>query len=241
MAERVEDSIWYRLIFLGLEFFGRYYSSYRGFVVDNDDPKKLGRVKIIMPSIYPNDQEGRWAYPKNNWGGKDYGMNLLPQKGDMVWLEFEMGDLEYPLWSHHSWGEDERPDEFTSPNVYGIKTPKGNKAIIDDNDDCLISLRLKTDTDYLLIEKDKLTLDSMKIILGENENYKAVLGEKAKEKFEGCLDSIKDLIESYQTHTHPSMGSPMTPDVSIPILLNDIELLKQTLNEILSNKVYLDE
>ena len=42
------------LIQNGFEAFGRYYSSYRGFVVDNNDTEGNGRLKLLVPQIYGN-------------------------------------------------------------------------------------------------------------------------------------------------------------------------------------------
>ena len=74
-----ENSPWYKLIIYGMEYFSRYYSNYRGFVVDNVDPKGLNRIKVIVPKLDRDNEDGLWAYPKGNWGGKNYGVNILPK------------------------------------------------------------------------------------------------------------------------------------------------------------------
>jgi hypothetical protein len=227
------DSIWYRLIHYGLEFFGRYYSSYRGFVVDNEDPEGMNRVKVIMPTIHPYDKVGEWAYPINNWGGENYGSHCLPQKGDMVWLSFEHGNPEFPLWQHAGYATGEKPEEFNSSNVYGFKTPKGNLVIIDDADEGKILIKYKSGKEYFLTQTDLIELESAGLIkLGKNGDEFALMGNTTKNK----LDVLINLI---LTHTHPVIteGAPTGP----PVNASDFTQLKSSLSDILSEKVKLDK
>ena len=122
------------ILYNGLESIGKYYSSYRGYVVDNEDEEDLGRIQVKIPSVTHNKIHPVWAYPKNQWGGKDYGMQLLPLKGEIVWIEFEHGDVRFPIWNfaHRAMGE--KPEEFTSSKIYGFKSPKGQIIIIDDTE-----------------------------------------------------------------------------------------------------------
>lgn len=122
------------IIYYGLESIGKYYSAYRGYVVDNEDEEGLGRLQIKIPTVTKNKTHPSWAYPKTQWGGKDYGMQLLPVLGELVWVEFEHGDTRFPIWSfaHRTIGD--KPIEFVSSKIYGFKTPKGQLVLIDDRD-----------------------------------------------------------------------------------------------------------
>ena len=226
------DSAWYKLIVYGLEFIGRYYSSYRGFVVMNDDPRGLNRVKIISPTINAiDDKVGIWAYPKGNWGAKGYGVQMLPMIGDMVWVEFEYGDLEHPIWSFASYGTDEKPTEFDTPFKYGFKTPAGSIVIIDDTEgEESILVKHKDSTEYIDIVKDKITLEGVKIYLGVRGDEYAVMGETLKKKME-------TLINTLETHTHTTNTGPSGP----PINVGSMTSVKNTLQAILSDKVKLDK
>lgn len=85
-------------------FSGRYFGKYRGFVVDNQDPKFLGRVKVKVPVVLGSEEELGWALPAPNSGGrKNTGDFSLPQLNDLVWIEFEAGDVAYPVWSPGPW------------------------------------------------------------------------------------------------------------------------------------------
>jgi len=149
------------IIYNGLESIGKYYSSYRGYVVDNEDADDLGRLQIKIPSITQNKNHPVWAYPKNQWGGKDYGMQLLPSKGEIVWIEFEHGDTKFPIWNfaHRAMGE--KPEEFISSKIYGFKTPKGQLVIIDDRDG--VEKIIIRSNKHIVIEGEKVVLESDEI------------------------------------------------------------------------------
>lgn len=223
----------FRLLMLhGLEYFGKYYSSYRGFVVDNEDPKGMGRVKIVLPTIYPQDVEGDWAYPKNMWGGKDYGVNMLPTKGDMVWIEFENGNLSYPIWSHGGYALEEKPKEFDKANKYGFKTPRGTIILIDDQDEGKILVKYKSGKEYISLQTDLIELETHGMIkLGKNGDEFALMGNTTLEK-------INQLIDLISTHTHNLPDGTITlPPQQSP----GFNALKSTMSEILSKKVKLDK
>lgn len=238
-----KPSLWYNLIFLGLEFFGRYYSSYRGFVVDNNDPEKLNRVRVILPSIQPGDSKGIWAYPKGNWGSKDYGVQLLPQKGDMVWVEFEQGDLDNPVWSFAGFGTDELPNEFSTPNHYGFKTPRGTLILINDNkDEESIKVKRSGNNEWLDISKDLLELESKIIKIGKDATEWSLKGETTMGKIDLLIEVVRKLNNNLGSHTHQTLApysTTMNP-IQAPEYTSvsaDIEFIDNTLNEILSTKV----
>lgn len=75
----------------------------RGIVVDNDDPKKMGRVRIRIPSIHGRKELVKkedlpWAYPCFPVASYNSGMFILPEVGSRVWLLFEDGDLNKPVY-----------------------------------------------------------------------------------------------------------------------------------------------
>ena len=96
----------------------RYYGKYRGTVVDNQDPSRLGRVTLKVPSVLgPNVVTG-WATPCTPYGGAaDQGFLFVPERHAGVWVEFEEGDLEFPIWVGTYWS---RPgDESQLPKPQG--------------------------------------------------------------------------------------------------------------------------
>ena len=61
---------------------------YRGKVINNKDPMKMGRIKVYCPLIYGNS-ESAWCYPCVPLGFEYH----IPQVGQMVWIEFEKDDI----------------------------------------------------------------------------------------------------------------------------------------------------
>ncbi len=76
----------------------KFYGKYRGTVLNNIDPMQMGRLQIQAPdvaSLIPTS----WAMPCFPLSGKQMGIWGIPQIGAGVWVEFEQGNPDYPIWS----------------------------------------------------------------------------------------------------------------------------------------------
>src|SRR5260370_4658712 len=81
----------------------KYYGKYRGTVLQNVDPMQMGRIQVIVPdvsAVLPSS----WAMPCVPIAGKQMGSYFVPQIGSGVWVEFEQGDSDYPIWTGCFWG-----------------------------------------------------------------------------------------------------------------------------------------
>lgn len=76
---------------------------YRGTVVNNVDPKGIGRILVMVPDV-SNVMLSSWAMPCMPYGGINSGIFAVPNVGSGVWVEFEQGDPDYPIWSGVFWG-----------------------------------------------------------------------------------------------------------------------------------------
>lgn len=94
-----------------------YYGKYRAIVIDNEDPELLGRLKLQVPSLLGDSVVTGWASPCLPYGG-DVGQGLfcLPEVGAGVWVEFEEGLLEYPIWVGTYWSKPNGEVETPKPN-----------------------------------------------------------------------------------------------------------------------------
>ena len=93
----------------------RFYGKYRGFVKNNQDPKHLGRLTLQVPSVLGDEVTG-WAMPCVPYGGQDnQGFLCIPEPGAGVWVEFEEGDLEFPIWVGTFWSALEVKARFPPP------------------------------------------------------------------------------------------------------------------------------
>lgn len=95
----------------------RFYGKYRGLVVNNADPERLGRLKLQVPSVLGDNVVTGWAMPCVPYGGAaDQGMLFIPDVGAGVWVEFEEGDLEFPIWVGAYWSKPGGNSELPKPN-----------------------------------------------------------------------------------------------------------------------------
>jgi uncharacterized protein involved in type VI secretion and phage assembly len=81
----------------------KFYGKYRGTVVQNIDPQQQGRIQALVPDV-SNILPGTWAMPCVPLAGKSMGTFLVPQIGSGVWIEYEQGNPDYPIWTGGFWG-----------------------------------------------------------------------------------------------------------------------------------------
>jgi hypothetical protein len=81
----------------------RYYGKFRATVIDNVDPMQLGRILVMSPDVH-GIVPTSWAMPCVPVAGTQSGIFCVPAIGSSVWIEFEQGDLDYPIWVGGFWG-----------------------------------------------------------------------------------------------------------------------------------------
>lgn len=87
----------------GTEALKRYFGKYRGTVVNNVDPEQRGRIQALVPDVLGLSLSS-WALPCLPVAGRQEGVFAVPQLGAGVWMEFEQGDPDYPIWTGGFWG-----------------------------------------------------------------------------------------------------------------------------------------
>lgn len=111
----------------------RFYGKYRGLVRDIDDPESLCRITAEVPAVY-EEKESPWCLPCFPFAGKKHGLVLLPEVGDGVWIEFEAGDIDRPIWSGFWFASNEQPEPKTS-KARVLVTTAGHKLVLDEDED----------------------------------------------------------------------------------------------------------
>jgi uncharacterized protein involved in type VI secretion and phage assembly len=114
------------------QFFGKY----RGVVTNIKDPAFLGRVKAKVPDVL-KDRESGWATACVPFTGQGTGFWALPSVGAGVWIEFEHGDPDHPIWTGGWWGGPlDPPPDAKVPVPFQqkiiLKTAGGSSLILDD-------------------------------------------------------------------------------------------------------------
>ena len=113
---------------------GSFLGKFRGIVTDIQDPLMTGRVKARVPDVLGEDESG-WALPCAPFGGSGVGFFALPTVGAGIWMEFEHGNPDYPVWTGCWFGSTaDMPSALLAPpyKKVMIVTEGGNKVTIDD-------------------------------------------------------------------------------------------------------------
>jgi len=160
----------------------RFYGKYRGFVVDNGDPENLGRLKVTVPSVLGPDVVTGWAWPCTPYGGgAGMGFLFIPEKEAGVWVEFEEGDPEFPIWVGTFWSKPDGESELPKPNKADgteeeavqapptgkiIKTRKGHTIQLEDADDKETVTIVEAKNKHVIV----LDKEGIRITDGANKN-----------------------------------------------------------------------
>ena len=138
-----------------------------GLVTNNQDPEKLGRVRVKFPALGDNI-EGNWARIALVGAGKDAGMAFLPMVGDEVAVGFEHGDTRRPVVLGSLHNSIDVPHEKMAGDkdggslvVYGRKDAEVNlqkQFVIDAKDNMTITIDRGEDGpgEYKLDAKDQI-------------------------------------------------------------------------------------
>ena len=135
-----------------------YYGKYRGTVVNNVDPMKLGRIQAMVPDVYGFSPTS-WAMPCVPLAGIQNGFYTVPVIGSGVWIEFEQGNPDYPIWAGCFWGtaaEIPALAQLVPPAVPGIalQTPLQNGILISDVPGPTGGIMLKCATGAMILVND---------------------------------------------------------------------------------------
>ncbi|MFW5332287.1 phage baseplate assembly protein V [Hydrogenophaga sp. ZJX-1] len=136
----------------------KFYGKYRGMVISNVDPMQQGRLMVQVPDV-GGLIPGTWAMPCVPIAGIQNGMFALPIPGSGVWVEFEQGDPDFPIWVGGFWGSAAEVPALallTPPAVPAItlQTPLQNGLTISDVPGPTGGIMIKSTTGAMLIVND---------------------------------------------------------------------------------------
>jgi uncharacterized protein involved in type VI secretion and phage assembly len=154
----------------------RFYGKYRGTVTDIDGDTL--RIKAKVPAVLGQQKTG-WCMPCVPYAGSNVGFAFLPEEGTGVWIEFEGGDVSYPIWTGCYWRTDEQPEDATA-TVKAIVTKSGHKILLDDDRETITIADPNNNT---------ITLESSGITL-ERQGKKVVISDAKVDVNDGSLEVI---------------------------------------------------
>jgi len=197
----------------------RHYGKYRGLVTDNADPENLGRLKARVARLLGEEETG-WALPAFPYGGAaEQGLFAMPDVGAGVWIEFEEGDLSYPIWSG-TWYSTGSIPEGAQPGQKVLKTKSGHKLILDDDagtieitDSNGNSITMDSSTVKISVGSAiKIVVEAPQIELVEGASHPLVFGDN-------LLQYLNQIVQMFQVHVHPgqtALGFPVSPAPPAP-------------------------
>lgn len=98
------------------------HGKHRGVVTNNADPLQMGRVQAVVPDV-GGDVPGTWALPCLPLAAAQRGLFAPPPVGARVWIEYEQGDLDRPIWTGCFWdSQDDVPQGLVpaAPVAHGL-------------------------------------------------------------------------------------------------------------------------
>ncbi len=170
------------------------YGKYRGKVQDNRDPQRLGRIRAMVPAVAPDTLN--WAMPCVPYAGPQEGFLMLPPVGANVWVEFEGGDLNYPIWSGAFWGDTEKqepPTDATDPKIKVIQTEK--LVLIFDDQTGKLTAKLKAAPEKGKGQTMSLEMDDKAIVLTAKTVTVTITENSIELKQGRATITVKDAIK----------------------------------------------
>lgn len=107
----------------------RKYGKFRAKCMDVHDPEIMGRIRVYCPSVYGQ----LWS----DWAAPSFapGTFTLPAEGDLVWVEFEEGDTDFPIWSGVWFNRDALPPKQELSDPHSGRTGNVDKDILEHAED----------------------------------------------------------------------------------------------------------
>jgi len=115
---------------------GKIFGVVIGVVTNNQDPDKLGRVKVRFPWL-DDDDESNWARIATTMAGNKRGTFFLPEVDDEVLVAFEHGNVSKPFVIGALWNGVDAPVHDNADgknNLRVIHSRAGHELIFNDED-----------------------------------------------------------------------------------------------------------
>jgi uncharacterized protein involved in type VI secretion and phage assembly len=111
---------------------GRFYGKYRGTVTQVDAGTM--RIKAKVPAVLGSTESG-WALPCVPYAGNSVGFAFLPEVDSAVWIEFEGGNVSFPIWTGGFWLSSQVPSDAAA--AVKVIVTKQLKLLFDDDQDSI--------------------------------------------------------------------------------------------------------
>jgi uncharacterized protein involved in type VI secretion and phage assembly len=187
----------------------RFYGKYRGII---------GRLKVKVPSVLGGNIVTGWALPCVPYGGDvDQGFLFIPEVDAGVWVEFEEGDLEFPIWVGTFWSKPSGNSELPLPQ----KADGTEESSVQDSPTMKI---IKTKAKHTIQFEDDSGKEMVTIVEAVNKNVITMNKDGIK-----IIDGTGNFIEMKTDAFNITAKVPLTIDASgqaVTIIGKTIDLNK---------------
>lgn len=138
---------------------------YRAIVSNIKDPEKMGRIKVVIPELMGNNSESSWCMPCVSVCYDNGGDFCLPKLKETVWVAFEQGDINRPVYLGNWWSPQKTPTGRDYENKRVISFDQCEITMLGDK----IDIRGKVDLTQLSVNGKSLH-DYIKEVVEEVNN-----------------------------------------------------------------------
>lgn len=220
---------------------------YWGSVVDVDDPKKLGRIRVRVEAVYGNIKTEHipWAYPRLQHTEEF----IIPELGAVVQIVFENNDIYFPLWYRVRGTEvDLNNDDYSSAVILldrDLEKFKLDGRVLvryTESEGIEINLTKSDNSSKILLRPDNsillqngqstysvhITEENISIGSENSSAEPAVLGQTNNDALDKINENIKEIADvissNLQKLKSSALGSPYTAHLVSSLIAFDAEL-----------------
>lgn len=141
-----------------------FYGKYRAKVVDIRDPEKRGRIRVMCPKVLGNAKSA-WCEPCIPIAYDLGGDFALPKIGEFVWIEFEAGNADKPIYIGGLWSTDKTPSPTYNEKERLITWGKCKLEMNEDTN----TIKVSVGSSVLIIDENSIQMVSPSVTVnGKN-------------------------------------------------------------------------
>lgn len=231
----------------------RWLGKYRAIVMDNNDPERRGRIRVQCPTVLGNYLSS-WCEPCIPYATDYAGDYYVPPVNEAIWVEFEEGDVDKPIWGGGWYKVDSSPlTKDSNPTDYRYITFKnsvlrmGEKEFIFELRDSDRSYTVTIDTSTWLGlnyigSKSEQELNDLELIVANKTYLLETFPSEVKSEFDNVKTQITDIANNFNSFINEAYN-PFTESVnnSFTSISDFLDALSSKIAEIDENLRSLQE
>ena len=231
----------------------KWLGKYRAIVMDNNDPERRGRIRVQCPTVLGNYLSS-WCEPCIPYATDYAGDYYVPPVNEAIWVEFEEGDVDKPIWGGGWYKVDSSPlTKDSNPTDYRYITFKnsvlrmGEKEFIFELRDSDRSYTVTIDTSTWLGlnyigSKSEQELNDLELIVANKTYLLETFPSEVKSEFDNVKTQITDIVNNFNSFVNEAYN-PFTESVnnSFTSISDFLDALSSKIAEIDENLRSLQE